>query len=95
MPEKKKKFKAYLPPQWAIADAAAIQALHRGEATAEQQRRALKFIIEDIGIANEWPFDPDSDRDTHIALGRQFCGKQVIKLLKINLAAIKEKRDDR
>lgn len=81
-----------LPPAWDLADASAIQALHRGEATPDQQQRALKWIIESAAGTYDMPYRPggdDGNRDTLFALGKQFVGQQVVKLLKLNLSALR------
>lgn len=82
----------WLPPHYELADAGAIQALHRGEATPEQQQRALKWIIEHACKTYDMPYRPGGDdgrRDTDFALGRQFVGQQIVKLLKLNLAMMR------
>ena len=82
---------AYLPPKASIADTSALQALQRGEADPEQQKRALKWIIEEVCMTYDWPYRPgeDGQRETDIALGRVFCGQQIVKELKINLLNLK------
>lgn len=82
----------WLPPHYDIADASAIQALQRGEATFEQQQRALKWIIENACKTYDMPYRPGGDegrRDTDFALGRQFVGQQIVKLLKLNLSIMR------
>lgn len=85
---------AWLPPEWQLADAAALQALERGEADAHQQQRALRWIIERAAATYDMPFRPGGDggsRDTDFACGRMFVGQEIRKLLKINLGAFKER----
>lgn len=86
---------ACYPPDYEVADAAAIQALHRGEATADQQRRALKWLIERAAGTYDQSYRPGADegrRDSDFAEGRRFVGLQTVKLLRVNLATLK--RDD-
>jgi hypothetical protein len=81
------------PIPWEPADVAALQALERGDATPDQQRRALWYIVNDICGAYDWPYRPggqDAERDTNVALGRMFVGVQIRTKLKINLAAIRQ-----
>lgn len=85
-----KKSAAWLPPEWDIADAKAIQQLAAGEAPPEQQRRALKWIIENACGTYDMPYRPESSRDTDFACGRMFVGQQIVKLLKLNLTKLKE-----
>lgn len=72
-------------------DAAALQALARGSATADQQKRALAWIIEKAAATYDFPFRPgagEGDRDSCIAMGRMYVGQQVVKLLKWKIGAI-------
>lgn len=72
------------PPTWEPADAAAFKALQRGTATPEQQKRALEYVIHVAAGTYDWPFRPEGERDTLIALGRQFVGKQIVFLVNVN-----------
>ena len=81
----------WLPAEWDIADAAAIQALQRGDASAEQQRRALAWIINIAAGTYDLsyrPGGPDGERDTTFALGRAFVGQQIVKVMKIALTKL-------
>lgn len=77
------------PFDWEPADVAAIQALSRGEATPDQQKRALDWIITSAGTY-DLSYRPSSDRDTAFAEGRRFVGLQIVTKLKLNLAAIRQ-----
>ncbi len=77
---------AYYPAYYELADASALQALLRGEANEDQQKRALQWIIEQAAGKDEFQFYP-TDRETAFSLGRCFVGQQIVKLLKINTAA--------
>jgi hypothetical protein len=77
---------AYLPPAYELADVTALQALERGEATPDQQKRALRWIIGGACGTYDLAYRPggeDGARDTLIALGRQFVGQQIVKLLRL------------
>lgn len=91
-----KKPPAYFDAPWELVDATAIQALQRGDANADQQRRALDWIIH-VGCATYQPtFHPGEPDASAFAEGRRFVGNAVIKLLKINtnvLLNAKEKHD--
>lgn len=78
----------HIPASYEVADVAAFQALQRGDASAEQQQRALRWVIEQGAGAYEFHFYP-SDRETAFALGRGFVGQQVVKLLKLNLMSLR------
>lgn len=77
------------PIKWENSDVAAIQALHRGEASADQQKRALDYIIQLAGTY-ELSYQPVSDRDTAFAEGKRFVGLQIVKAVKLNLAALRQ-----
>jgi hypothetical protein len=79
----------YLPAKWEPADIAAIQSLARGDASTDQQQRALDWIISAAGTY-DLSYRPESDRDTAFAEGKRFIGLQIVKALKLNLAAIKQ-----
>lgn len=80
---------AWDPAPWEDHHAHALQALHAGVATPDQQRAALQWIIEGAAGHNDWAYRPSSERDTAMFLGRQFVAKQIVKLLNINLSALK------
>ena len=80
------------PAGYAVADAAALQALQRGDATPDQQRRALRWWIEKACGTYDMSFRPgaeDGRRDTDFAEGRRFPGLQTVKLLNANLDAMR------
>lgn len=77
---------SWKPAEWDVPDAGAVQALARGEASPEQQRRALDWIITAAGGTYDLSFNPDSDRATAFAEGRRFVGLQIVKLIKLNLS---------
>lgn len=77
------------PPHYEIEDAGAIQALLRGEAMPHQQKRALAYIIESLCSTYDMSYRPSGDRDTCFAEGKRFVGSQLVKLTKLNLAAMK------
>lgn len=78
----------HIPADYTLADASAIQALHRGDASADQQQRALRWLIEQASGTYEFQFYP-SDRETAFALGRGFVGQQIVKLVKLDLSSLR------
>lgn len=89
-PPRKKPIASYLPPEYDVADVAAFQALHEGEATPEQQKRALDWLITKCAGVYEFHYYPN-DRDTSFALGRAFVGQQVVKLLHLNKSRLMQR----
>ena len=61
-----KKISSWLPAKWDLPDAKAIQQLAVGEATPEQQMRALRWIVEIACRTYEVSYDPESPRNTDI-----------------------------
>lgn len=82
----------YVPAAYDLPDASAFQALQRGEATPDQQRRALDWLIKSAAGTYEFHYYP-SDRDTAFALGRSFVGQQIVKLLTLNLMSLRRERN--
>tara|TARA_R110000868_G_scaffold114822_3_gene307267 strand:- start:1825 stop:2109 length:285 start_codon:yes stop_codon:yes gene_type:complete len=77
-----------VPAVYEVADVAAIQALVRGEANEEQQKRALKWVIERGAGTYDFHYY-DGERNTAFALGRAFVGQQVVKLTRLNLHSLR------
>lgn len=78
-----------IPTKWDVADAAAIKALVRGEATPDQQKHAINFIITNIAKRDDLSYRPNP-YDTAFAEGMRFVGSQVVKLININLEIFKK-----
>ena len=77
-----------VPADWELADAGAIQALLRGDADEQQQKRALTWVVEQAAGAYQFHYYA-SERDTAFALGRAFVGQQIVKMTKMNLSALR------
>ncbi len=86
----------WVPPAYDLADVAAIQALERGDATKEQQQRALKWVIEAACGTYDMSYRPGEEgrRDTDFAEGKRFVGSQIVKLLKLNLSLLRRSNVD-
>lgn len=83
---------AYHPAPWEVPDAEAIQALVEGKANSDQQRRALRWILEGACAYTDWAYRPGaSSRDTDMCLGRQFVGHQILKLSRLNLSLFRKR----
>ncbi len=79
------------PADWEPADAGALQALHRGDATPEQQQRALDWIIKKAAMTYDAAFVPGQPDVKDYLLGRQSVGQHIRALLHINLNALLKK----
>lgn len=85
------------PPAFEDADVAAFQALQRGNANPEQQKRALAWVIEKAAGTYDLSYRPGAEgqRDTDFAEGRRFVGLQLVKLLKLKLGMITTTRGEK
>lgn len=86
------KLEPWLPSSWEIPDAAAIQALQRGDASSEQQRHALTFIVNTLAATYDVSFRTgvDGDRVTAFAEGKRWVGLQIVKLCNLSLATLRK-----
>lgn len=78
------------PAEWENGDASAIQALSRGDASSEQQRRALDWIITRAAMTYDETFVPGQADVSDFLAGKRSVGTQIVKLLKLNLRALIE-----
>ena len=83
----------YAPAVYTDADIAAVQALQRGEATPEQQKRALEWIVNQAAGTYDLEYRTEP-RDHAFVSGRRFVGLQIVKMLKLSLAALNRRRDE-
>ena len=77
------------PALWELADASAIQAMSRGEATADQQRRAIEWIVKSAAMTHDETFVAGQADVSAFLAGRRSVGNQVLKLLIINISAFR------
>ena len=80
---------AWLPSPWELADITALQAVAAGNASPEQQRRALDWIVLQAAATYERTYRPESARDTDFMCGRQYVGQQIRMLLTLNPSALR------
>ncbi len=79
---------AWLPvSDYTADDVYAMQALAKGEATPEQQTRAINWIINSVCATYEEPFRSEVDggeRETSFALGKAFVGRTLVKMINLS-----------
>lgn len=80
---------ATLAAEYVLPDIVAMQALERGDATPEQQKRALNWIIVNAAGTFDLDFRVDSRNHAFVS-GRRFVGLQIVKMLKLNARTLKE-----
>lgn len=71
------------PPDYEKQDVRAIQALAKGDASADEQRRALDWIITQAAATYDEPFRPGSADVVNYMLGRRSVGLAIVKLMKL------------
>ena len=67
-------------PDYTEAEVQALRALERGQATPDQQSRALQWFIRACGTYDT-SFRPQSDRLTAFAEGRRHAGTNLVWML--------------
>lgn len=85
-----KKAPPYFRCEYDIPVVAAVQAMQRGEATPDQQKQLLNWIINQAAATYDISFQLDGDRFTNFAEGRRFVGAQLVKLLHLNVSALRK-----
>lgn len=79
----------WAPGKYEIADVAAVQALVLGTAEPDQQKRAINWLLYNASLTYDLDYRPDP-RDHAFASGRRFVGLQLISLLQIDVAKMRE-----
>lgn len=82
-------------PQPTANETAAIQALNNGAATADQQKLALKCIIETICGYTDEPFDPENQRTTDFYLGRRNVAACILKEITLPLSILRKREEQK
>lgn len=86
-------FEPWAPPaDVTVAEVAAVKALASGTATDEQQRRAMKFIVERVCGTYEEVYCPgdDGNRDTAYAAGKRRVGLYLVTLTHADIKRFKD-----
>lgn len=81
------------PTPWENADALSVQRWSRGEANAIEQQRAFRWVLRATSYLDE-PFRPggeDGRRNTDFALGKAHVGREIAKLINIDLSQLRGK----
>jgi hypothetical protein len=71
----------------------AIQAVFRGEGGEHEQRRFVRWLIEDACATYDMSFRPGGEegrRESDFAEGRRHVGNQIIKATKLNVSLLKD-----
>ena len=68
-------------PELTVAEASAVIAVGKGEATPDQQLMAFKVICEKISNMYGFHFHPESSRNTDFALGKAQVGQIMVGIV--------------
>lgn len=79
-----------IPNKTDVSIAYAMQALYRGEATAEQQKKAIDWIVGVASDAYGYGYISEKPYDTAFLNGRQAVGKNVIELANADITTVLE-----
>lgn len=71
------------PPEYEKEDVRAIQAVAQGNASEDEQRRALDWIINSAASTYDEPFRPGSQDAVNYMLGRRSVGLAIVKLIRL------------
>lgn len=84
------------PTDFDDAEAAAFQALARGAASADQQKRALDWLVKKCCRTYDLSYRPGAEqgrRDTDFAEGRRSVGLEVVKLINVKIGNLQPRRE--
>src|SRR6185437_7853967 len=70
-----------LPSETTLADLSAIKALTRGDATSDQQKRALDWIVRRLARIGEPSFHPGDSHAMAFKDGRKFVGQVLANIM--------------
>lgn len=79
----------WAPAEHDVPLVAALKALGRGEASPDQQKRALDWIVNEAAGTYDMTFHPEDDRATAFAEGKRHVGRQIVGFMNISMEAYK------
>lgn len=82
-------------PKPTLDETIAIQALNKGVATEEQQKKALKCIVETICGYYDEPFSPESQRVTDFYLGRRNVASCILKEIAMPISKLVKREENK
>lgn len=80
----------FLPAEYTSAEYTSIHAVANGTADAEQQKRAMKAILEKACDVHGLGWHPDSAHAASFVAGRRFAGLQIAKGINVNPAVFRK-----
>ena len=92
------KHRPWHPVEYGPREVAAIQSLAAGQASPEQQKYALKWLVESVCATYDESYYPGGDegrRDTDFSLGRRFVGQTIVKMMALSRSLVAGKPVER
>lgn len=83
---------AWLPPDFKLADVAAMQAVAIGKGDSDQQKRVMRYIVETLAGTYDPSYRPGAEegrRETDFAEGRRFVGLRIVAMTRADLAKLR------
>ena len=84
----------WVPPVTPAHITLAIKGVATGTANENQQRAAMKWIVEELCRTYDLSYRPGSDRDTAFAEGKRFVGTTLVGEINLNNALLRSKNND-
>jgi hypothetical protein len=81
-------------PPFTSTQATAVQALSNGVANDGQQKIVLRWLLDEVCQMGVLAYR-ETDRDTVMALGRQFVGARVVAAMNASVAKLKSVEEKR
>ena len=83
------------PVDFVTADVVAIQALMKGDADSNQQKRALDWIINIAAGTYDLSYRPgvEGERDTAFSEGKRFVGLSIVKMTRLNAMKLRSEEN--
>jgi hypothetical protein len=73
--------------------AAVFQAIAAGNASEEQQKRFMSWLMTQVCCVNDLEFRPDSFSSTSFASGKRYVGTQLQKHLSASVGALQKREE--
>jgi hypothetical protein len=80
------------PAPFDLPDVAAVQAVYRGNASEDQQKRAMEWVIKGAAQIGSQSYRAGDSHATAFVEGRRFVGAQILSLLALSVEDLKKRK---
>jgi hypothetical protein len=80
----------YLPPRKSVLVIYALQAMAQGKADADQQTRALEWLLNECCKASDMSYRPGDGRDDAFAEGKKYVAHHLARIISMTPQQIAE-----